>query len=761
MISGLYRYRYFLLGALLLACVLLWPGIKRAVQVDNSLKAWFLEDDPALLAYQDFKSRFGNDEVVILLVKEEQGLLTPDYFSAFTALTKALQALPEVEEVLGPGNAQVGARGFFGASPGPLLRPDVSPQEVKKKLEENPLLKEQLFTPDYKAARFLVVLKALPDFDDRRGAILEKVQATVASHLPQKNTHFGGIGVIFAGLNTLSQQDFGFFLALGYGAMFLLILYIYRSVRVLVYALATVGIATWLTLGLYGSLGYRLNLMTTLIPSIIVLLGILDVIHVVNERNLQAAESTDKKEVALRALEKMWKPCLFTTLTTMAGFLALLISPMAILKGFGIFAALGIFLSLLCTYLLGLVILPLASPAQQVSTYTQEVLSGLHRAVLARKGVFGALSAIMVLVCLLGIGRLKTDTYTLGYFPEAHRVVHDHAVIEKSWGNYLPLELMVQPRGSLQLHSPELVQAALAFADSAKTLAGIGRVFGFASLYKAGLESQYGEKSKQLLRYKSGLLQADKQLRTHFPVLVRHYLHDASNTGRITVSGRMVSASELNAKMDTLMSIAQATLGKVATVKAGGYQPMYAGIVNYATQSQVYSLLLALLLVFGLVWLFIRRLRLALLSVVPNIFPIVLMLGAMGWLGITLDVATASIAAIVLSFCIDDTLHFIHRYQQLRKAGKNGIAAQSGTIDYVGAAMVLTSLILFFGYSLMIFASLKTVMLFGSLTALAIAGSLYSYLVILPLLLSRFDRDKDPKAALQTYVTPPLHEAGR
>ena len=744
MISVLYRYRYFLLGLLLLACVLLGPGVKRAVQVDNSLKAWFLEDDPALLAYQDFKQRFGNDEVVILLVKEDKGILTPVYFSAFIDLTKALQAMPEVAEVLGPGNAQVSSRGMFGAGPGPLLTSAISPEEVKKKLENNQLVKEQLFTPDYTAARFLVVLKDLPDFDDQRGAILEKVQATVAKHLPEKNTHFGGVGVIFAGLNALSQQDFGFFLGLCYLAIFLLILYIYRSWLVLVYALATVALATWLTLGIYGALGFRLNLMTTLIPTIIVLLGILDVIHVINEHNIQRRDIANQQEAALKSLEKVWKPCLFTTLTTMAGFLALLISPMAILKGFGVFAALGIFFSLLLSYLLGLVLLPHTKPAQVITRHAQHWLSHFHKTVLKRQLAFTVLSLLGVIFCLLGIFRLRTDTYTLGYFPEAHQVVKDHQAIEQSWGSYMPLELMIKPRKGLQLHSPELVAAALAFADSAKTLSGIGQVVGFASLYEASLESQFGEKSKRLLKYKSGLLQADKQLRTYFPALANHYMHEASNTGRITVSGRMVTATELHAKMDTLLKIAHATLGNVATVRAAGYQPMYAGIVNYVTQSQVYSLLLALLLVFGLLWLFIKDLRLALLSVVPNVFPIVLMMGIMGWLGITLDVATASIAAIVLSFCIDDTLHYIYHYKELRRKGKATAEAQQATLGRVGAALLLTSLILFFGYSLMFFASLKTVMLFGSLTALAIAGSLYSHLVILPLLLNNFDRQELP-----------------
>ena len=309
----------------------------------------------------------------------------------------------------------------------------------------------------------------------------------------------------------------------------------------------------------------------------------------------------------------------------------------------------------------------------------------------------------------------------------------------------MPLEVIVEPDSGKSLYSPEVVQAALAFTDSVQTLEDVGEVFGFSSLYKAGLMTMYGERWERMLQYKGGLLQVDKQLRTLHPRLFQQYIHDSTGSGRITISGKMMSAARLNEKMGDLMNVSDATLGRVAKVTPAGYQPMYAGIVNYATRSQVSSLALALVLIFFLVWIFIRSFRLAVISVIPNFFPILLMLGTMGWFNIHLDVATASIAAIVLSFSIDDTIHFIYGYQRYRRAGSSPREARAATVTHIGPAIVLTSLILFFGYVLMVFASLQTVMLFGLLTALAILASLYSHLVIFPVLLVRFDKLK-PKS---------------
>ena len=192
--------------------------------------------------------------------------------------------------------------------------------------------------------------------------------------------------------------------------------------------------------------------------------------------------------------------------------------------------------------------------------------------------------------------------------------------------------------------------------------------------------------------------------------------------------------------MDTVLTIPNSTLGSVATVTPSRYQPMYARITDSVTTSQPTSLLTSFGLVFVLTWAFLRNFRLALLAVVPNLFPVLVLLGVMGWWGIMLDTATASIAAIVLSFCTDDSIHFIHAYQLSRRGGASPDQARLASIRHIGSTIVLTSIILFLGYSVMLLASLKTVQLFGLLTAISIAGALFGELIIFPIVLERFDR---------------------
>jgi predicted RND superfamily exporter protein len=214
--------------------------------------------------------------------------------------------------------------------------------------------------------------------------------------------------------------------------------------------------------------------------------------------------------------------------------------------------------------------------------------------------------------------------------------------------------------------------------------------------------------------------------------------------GRITVSGPMLPAQQVTAKTDLLLCLARRALGPVAIVTPTGYQPMYANIVHYTSDSQTNSLLLSFGLIFALVWLFIRDFRLALLIVVLNLFLVLMVLGAIGWLGTTLDTATASDAAIALRFSVDGTMHFVCHYREQRRAGLNPTAAQLATITPVGPATVLTSIILFCGYVFMMLGSLKMVQLFGKLTTVAIAGALFDELAIFPIALAWLDKENTP-----------------
>ena len=719
----LHKWRLPLFAIVLLSGTLLFPGLRHALQIDNSLTAWFIEGDPALDNYYLLQDHFGNDEMIILALESSDGetILDSAPRKKVQKLIRALQRDSSVATVLHPTIWRQDDPLGLGAKL-PLLPKDL--EAATSLLNQNSFLKEQFFSEDFTATRLYIKLANSPDFELRRAEIIQGIYLICEDYWPQETQYFGGLGVIYEALNELSARDFATFLGFGYLLMFLLIAVLYRHWTFTLYALATVAFSSYFTLAIYGSFGFRLNLLTTLIPTIIILLGVMDVMHILNEfRKSSTADPPRLK--AISALRRIWKPCLFTSLSTMAGFLSLSISPVAILAQFGLFSALGIALALFFSFLLGVLLLPMApSPSQEDKT--AQILGLLQdRVIHARHWILGFLVLFLV-ASAFSIPKLSVDTDSIGYLPEDHPVRQQSDRIESLFGPYMPLDYLVKS-DSLPIDHPGVQDLLQELDKEVEGLPNIGRMTGYHDLLEALEQQTQGDSS--LAGY------ALKSLLTANPAIRSSFINDTANLGRFYLSGGLISASALKETLAQVDQIATECLGEEVEIVAAGYQSLYANIVNYVTESQLKSIALAAVLIFGLLWLFLKNLRLSLISLLPNFFPVLMLFSIMVWFGIELDTATASIASIVLSFSIDDTMHFIWHYQEARKGGESPSIARRKTMAHVGRAIVFTSLVLFAGYALMWFGSLKTVIYFGTLTAVSILAALISQLFIFPILL--------------------------
>lgn len=737
MLKKLHSFRYYILLLIIIGIALGFKSIQKAIIVDNSLEVWFLENDPSVKDYNEFKEKFGNDEIIMLMLKDKQSMLNKEQCLKLKNISDGIQAISEVKAVFSAADQEVIEMGFLGPKKRKLLQ-QTSTENIRAYFNRNTSLKKQYFSADERSTRIIIVLKNIENFDAERGRIINKIKQTTDEIAGTDKTFWGGIGIIYEGLNQLSANDFGKFLGIGYLAMFLIIIYLYRSIWVVLHALLTVSLSTYFCLVLYGYFGYQLNIMTSLLPTIFVLLGVMDTLHIYNERNNLIREGLSPKDSAFKAMIKEVRPCLFTSLTTMAGFLALMSSPMSILRSFGLFAAIGIGLCFVFTYLLGLFFLPVANAHSPSEIKITKTVINLEKSVTARKYWVLGLYIVLFSVCIYGITLIKTDTETMGYFPKDHEVIKDHYTIEESFGAYMPLELSLYSKNE-NIKSANTVQKCEAFANKILTSKVAENINGYYTFLKetntilpSSLKDDTSVSYVKSAYYFNWLN----------PTLYQYYLNDSSNTARITLFGKIPSASELTQKTNEALSIANNIFGNNYTIKAGGYQPMYSKIANYTVQSQVYSIIIAFIAIFILIWIFIKDFKLAIISIITNAFPIACIFGTMGLLNYQLDLATASIAAICLSFCVDDTIHYMYHYKRIRTA-EGILNLRIKTLNHVGAAIVMTSIVLFVGYILLLFGSLKTVYYFGLLTSIAIAAALIAQLTLQSVLLMLLEKKND------------------
>ncbi|MDR9442952.1 MAG: MMPL family transporter [Schleiferiaceae bacterium] len=735
----LYRMRWLI--AVLLVGLGIWlaPGLQRALEVDNSLTVWFIEEDPALQSYYQYQENFGNDEVLILAIHQEEGLLRRQPLRQIHRLSDSLQKLAPVAQVYGPAGVRLPSANPLSTATRPFLGAQPRPERIRRLLAEQPFLQQQFFSEDHQTVRLVIKLAKLPDFQQRRSEILAEVKQAARHFFPPEELLYGGVGVIYEALNQLSMRDFALFTGAGYLLMFFLLYGIYRRWRHVAFALLSIALSTFFTLAIYGSLGYRLNLMTTLVPVIIILLCVMDVMHLLNAHE-QLPQRLSPRQRALAALRDVGRPCLFTTLTTMAGFLTLTVTPIRVLVIFGVFSALGIALGLFFSFYLGFFFL-VSPPTKRVGH--QRVARQLQRWqqwVLRHATGGKSLTAALLGLGLTGAFWISIDTNSLNYLPPHHQVRQDHRALEQYLGPYMPLEFLVKPQEASSVWDPALLRSLNQLDTALTAQPGIHRVTGLHSLMQAALAQRYQEVGPRQWQNASLLKMMGEEARLRSPELVASFVAQEGKLGRLVLSGELISAQTLAQRIEGIQAEAAKILGPQARLVVSGYQSLYSRITSYVTQAQVRSLGLAIVIIFLLLWVFLGRLRLAVISLLPNFLPIIAMLGFMGFTGIPLDTATACIASIVLSFSVDDTMHFAYHYQRLRRRGHSPATARHLTVGHVGRAILYTSLLLFAGYFLMVFGELRTVIYFGALSSVAIAFALFGQLVVFPLLLQQFDR---------------------
>lgn len=732
--KSLIKYRWVAFGLLCLALAAMLPGLQRAMTPNHSLSIWFLDDDPGYQSYQTFRETFGNDEIVAIWVETPDGVFQADALAQLDELATSVERVDGVAEVYAVTEAE-SIEGEQLFAPRVLEAPEAIAASAERVMR-HPMVAGHLVAEDHKNAMVIVQMEASEDFDERRAAILEQIIEEAEAVLGPDGYHAGGVGVIYQALNDLTERDFGMFIAIAYILMFALMWWVFRSVRLVLASLGVVAGGTIFALGALGWAGLQVNMITVLLPTLIVVLGIADALHfpVAYRRVAAAHPEASRREVLARALKAAAVPCLMTTLTTMAGFLALTSSSLPGVRHLGFFAAIGIGSALLTA----MVVMPLALYGRRLDDVRElagleRLLDFIHRIVATRGKLLAAALLVVSAVAAVGVSMVRIDTYTLGFLPADHPVVVDHEQIEEGWGPYIPLEFLVSyPDGGLE--DPGELARLREFADAASEHPRVGDPMHVEEIFRALVspeDDQTALDAEQVSR-QYGRLRSVEQGRE----LLGRMVDEEQNLARVSIPVEMMSASQLGETIEEIEAVADEVYGEEADVRPSGYLPLYASVVEHIVDSQIRSFGLAVLLIFALMLVWMRSLRLALVSLVPNLFPVLIMLGVMGWSQtIRLDAVTSVVAALVLGVAIDDTVHFLHAWRRAEDDGLGWEACLRRTLIEVGPAICITSLLLVAGFAVLTVAELGTVVYFGLLTVVATIATVVGDLILLPLLL--------------------------
>lgn len=730
--------------ALLLAGTLFLPRIS----VDNSIELWFLEDDPALLSYNEFKALYGNDEVIVAAVDSGSpgGIFAPAFLNRLREATLAIERAPLVRRAVSVGKSPwIGLTG--GADEETLVVEDIQTgtvetaaqaETVRARFHDSRLPGKILADPTLRHAIVLVEPVASREMDEHRPAILAHVKAQLSG----LTYRLAGMGVMYNELNELSMRDGGLFTGLSYLALLLTVHWLFRSRPMTGIILVVMGSSALAFLGAFGLFAQKINMVTMVLPTLVMILSIADVIHVYNSYLLHRGDAErDRAEGVAAALEEVIAPCFLTSLTTAIGFASLVTSHIVVLRVFGLFAAYAamaefVIVMICCAYLLPLIpperARDLARPFEHTNERILDFVTGRPAAVSL---VFVALLALS----LAGLTRLSADTYSMGFLLEKNPVRVESDFVEATYGHYLPLEMRIRTGVPDGVRKVDLLERIRSAEVALEALPEFQKVASLTDIVMR-LHQVWTDGRPESYRLPDNDLQVVQLLDFYAsdPDSDLKYMTDPEYSElRLTARIPMVAASEMR-RIEGIAAevVAPLLAGSGAKFEFSGYVPLYVRLLDYITDSQVRSFGTALLLIFLVIGLLFRRVGVLFLGVAPNAVPIAMILGFMGATGIRLDIATVTIASITLGIAVDDTIHILYHYYRFRDAGSPQCEAIRKCLAMEGTAVLTTTLILVVGFAVLCLADIKSVVYFGLLTALTMIFALLCDTVMLPAMIT-------------------------
>ena len=731
----------------------------------------FIDDESELL--QEFRrvsAVFGQSQTMLYLVFDGADPYDPAFLEALADVTREIDGYAGVEQVLSLANVPYLVKQGTAVVPRPLYSDSLTAAATRARIEDQRFLRGLLLSNDGSTSGMVVKIEREVNNSKARIALVHRIE-DAAEALPGE-VALAGIPYVRTQYAERVTREAPLFTVLALLVSLLFLYLTFRAWRPVLLPTLIVALGIAWTLGLMALFEHRLNIVTSILPALLVIIGMANAIHLSTKFYDQYRRLQDRRAALVETIRTVGMATFLTCFTTAIGFAVLVFSGSPLLIVFGWVAAVGI----MFLYALSVTLIPLAFTLSRPPAARRSGLSGhdaltraFDRLALAteRHATAVMLAAVAVIaVGVVGITRIPTDLYVFSDFYEDDPMRQDLAVFEQHFGGVLPMEVVIEADRAQQFRSLGNLRRLDRLKNELAALEPVGRALAATDLvmlanqaYFGGNPATYRLPSSYELPFlqaalRSLLDQGDgASLTQNLPRLV----DSTFSITRIYLGVGDIGTARMNALADTVRSRATAlfpaeqfrvyvTGGAVLTTRSGE---------NLVTNLLV-SLAAALVLISALMALLFRSSRLLVISLLPNVIPLVVVGGAMGFAGVALKPSTALIFSIAFGIAVDSSIHFLSKYRLLRARGLPLNDAVRTTLDETGKAILFTSFVLMGGFLVFTLSSFGGTVSMGALTALTLGIAAVANLVLLPALLYRFGpQDHAGRPAVDAAPTAP------
>jgi predicted RND superfamily exporter protein len=763
------RYGYLWLIILLgVTAFLGWQASK--VKLSYEFSRAIPTDNPKYEAYEQFRKKFGDDGNLLVVGIQTKDLFNQDIFNDYVSLEKAIKKVNAVTSIISvPSSINLVRNESENFNAVRIFRDTVLSQEEidssKSVFYNLKFYRNLLYNPATNAWLMGVSIEpSILNSPARTKVVNDIVDLTDKFSAKHKiEVHLSGLPLIRTQMANRIQREMRWFLIGSVLLSAVILLLFFRSLSATALSLAVVIIGVIWSLGIMNLFGYKITLLTALIPPLIVVIGIPNCIYFLNKYHSSYKETNNKEQALINMISKMGVVTLFCNIAAAIGFAVFALTKSILLKEFGEIAGINIML----LFVISLILIPftlkmMPEPKARHTKYLQNasVLRWLDRleywSLNHRKTIFAA-TFVVVIVAVLGIFRLKSVGYIVDDLPKTDKLYTDLKFFEDNFNGVMPLDIVIDTRqkNGIRKYMLKTIQGMDSLSQYLSSQPYIGKPLSIAEGLKFAKQAFFeGDSSYYLVPEENDLLALKSYLSPNsdssnnsnnsFSKLVSSFMDSTKQQTRISVNMKDVGSARLPFILDSVQKKANQFFpdtSKYKVILTGSSVTFLEG-TSYIIAGLKESILWAFLLIALCMLYLFKSWRILLCSLLPNIIPLVITAGVMGWTGIALKPSTVLIFSVALGIAIDITIRFLVNFKQQLKKDSDPKVTVVETIHSTGLSIIYTSVVLIAGFVIFCFSGFGGTKALGWLTSLTLITATIANLVLLPALIIGFYNKK-------------------
>lgn len=719
------------------------------------------DKDTSVVVYEKFKKLFGDDKSIVVVGMVNPDIFQLDQFNAWYDLEKEIRKIDGVIGVLSLSNSvnltKNNTTHQFDILPLTSEKPKTQTEvdSLKSVITGLKFFEGLIYNPETEATLMTISLDHEKILDENRTIIINKIK-DLSEKFGKENkveVHYSGMPYILTVTMTLVKRELFIFVIMSILIAALILYFFFRSVRVVLSSLLVVGVSILWTLGLLALFNFKITILTGVIPSLIVIIAIENCIYILNKYHWEYRLHNDKNLALRNAVQRIGAASLMTNMATALGFAAFILVPSQMLQEFGIVTS----ISIMVEYALSIILLPiifsyLPPPSQK---HTRHLDNGFFRKIVERiiflveykRRPIYITSLILLVVGIVGVSKMRTSGKITDDFQQKDPIAIDLKFFEENFGGVMPFEISIDTKkknGAMAMSTVSKIEKLQKYIDS---FPEFSKPISIAELFKFSRQAYYGGDSA---KYSMPSSMESSFIMSYLPKntskgnteLLNSYI---DSTYQITRVNYHIADLPTN-RLDSVMAKIQPQIDSLFPagkyeVKITGNSIVYARGTNFLIRHLFESVTIAIILISLLMALLFSSFRMILVSMIPNIIPLIITAAIMGFTGVPIKPSTIIIFSVALGISVDNAIQYLSRYRHELKVNGGKIKESAiNALHEAGFSMIYTSIVLVLGFSVFIVSEFGGTQALGMLISTSLFIAMFFNILVLPSLLLTLDK---------------------